>query len=95
MAAVRILPLFFLGVIPCVWLVPQAQATPTNWVEDESSYICDALALDYKEGKHDWATIEIGTLQTKYGISRADAVSGMYEAAQSYCPSYISAVPTR
>ena len=65
-----------------------------SWVADESAGICSSLSLQ-KSGWGDWVTTEISMLQLTQDIGRAEAVAGIRQAAVSYCPQHLSAVPAR
>jgi hypothetical protein len=71
-------------------LAPAANAQ-YSWVADESASICNGLAL--QSHGYDWISITITSLQTSHGIGRAEAVSGIRQAASAYCPQYSSSVP--
>jgi hypothetical protein len=46
-------------------------------------------------GYDEWMSIEISLLQTSHDASRAEAVAGIRQAANGYCPEYLSVVPAR
>ena len=64
-----------------------------SWVPDKSAEICNALSLT-NDG-YDWMSIQISSLQLTQHVGRAEAVTGIRQAANGYCPQYVSAVPAR
>ena len=77
--------------------VAVAMAAPANaeydWVADESAAICNALSLT--DSGYDWMSIQIQSLQLTQDVSRAEAVTGIRQAASGYCPQYLSLAPAR
>ena len=73
-------------------LAPAANAQ-YSWVADESASICNGLYLESRG--YNWISLTIQSLQTTHDIGRAEAVSGIQQAASAYCPQYSSAVPVR
>ena len=69
-----------------------ANAAPTSWTDDESAFICTETS---QYSTPDLVSNTIFLLQMKHNLSRADAVAGMREAVTDFCPSHLSAVPTR
>jgi hypothetical protein len=74
-------------------------ATPANadyaWVADQSADICNYLSLQKSVPSTDWVTLSISSLQLSQDVSRAEAVTGIRQAATSYCPQHLSVVPVR
>lgn len=64
------------------------------WVADDSANICNFLSLQSSVPSTDWVTLQISLLQSKHDISRAEAVTGIQQAANGYCPRYTSNAPT-
>ena len=74
-------------------------ATPANadyaWVADQSADICNYLSLQKSVPSTDWVTLSISSLQLSQDVSRAEAVTGIRQAATTYCPQHLSVVPVR
>lgn len=82
------------GVGIALALAPTASANGPIPVVDESASICNTLSLVHS-GYTEWNNIEISMLQLSYDASRGQAVAAMRSAAISYCPQYLSSVPSK
>jgi hypothetical protein len=82
------------GVAGSALLNPASAHAEYSWVADESAAICNSLSL-VNSGYSDFGTTEILRLQLVQDVGRAEAVTGIRQAATSYCPQYLSAVPAR